>query len=305
MRGFGYRFLFFCPMGAWAHAPESTTGGSGWWPSQTLILLNLLTLTLLFLLGCYRRKERSRSFALPRLRLWCFGGAIIALLVALVSPLDTYAGKLGWVHMIQHTTLMMVAAPLFILGTPGSFMLWALPGVWRRRLWRPQQWVQRFRLPYFSFSQPILIWLLFAFTLWVWHIPILYEGALRSQFLHDIQHLTFFLTACLFWQALLHPMARRRLNQGLGVLYLFLAMIHSTALGVLMAFSPVVWYPYYEDTTPALGYSPLTDQHLAGYIMWMPACMIYAAIAIALFASWLIGLRDKDSEKLEFNVQRI
>ena len=67
--------------------------------------------------------------------------------------------------------------------------------------------------------------------------------------------------------------------------YLFLASVHSTALGVLMAVSPVVWYPFYKTTTPAFGIDPLADQQLAGYIMWMPACMIYAAVAVTLFAA--------------------
>ena len=59
-----------------------------------------------------------------------------------------------------------------------------------------------------------------------------------------------------------------------------------------MALSPVAWYPFYEATAPAMGYSALADQQIAGYIMWMPACMIYAAIAVALGAAWLSGMRD-------------
>jgi cytochrome c oxidase assembly factor CtaG len=225
------------------------------------------------------------------------------LLVALLPPIAGLAEKLGWVHMIQHTALMMVAAPLFVLGSPGSHMSAALPSGWSRMLWRQARRIRVWRLPYFQVSQPILIWLLFALTLWIWHVPVLYEGALRSRFVHDLQHLTFFLTAALFWQALLHPIRRRRLNQGLGVLYLFLASIHSTALGVLMALSPVVWYPTYESTAPAMGYPALLDQQIAGYIMWMPACMMYAAIAVALCASWLLGMRDPLPGRREGHVQ--
>ncbi len=282
--------LLGIPSAVWAHGGNHS-GGVGW-NSIVLIWTNLTAISLLYAIGCYRRRQHSGRIAIPRWRLICFAGAVSTLLLALVSPVNTLAEKLGWVHMIQHTVLMMISAPLFIAASPGGGILWAFPVSWRARLWRVKRKTRSWRLPHYSISQPIIIWLIFAVTLWIWHIPVLYEGALQSRFIHDLQHLSFFLTACLFWQALFHPLRRRRLNQGLGVLYLFLTSIHSTALGVLMAFSPVVWYPYYENTAPALGYSALEDQQIAGYIMWMPACMLYSAIAIALFAAWIRDLRD-------------
>lgn len=289
------------PLAAFAHGEDG--GHAHGWPSQQLILANLLAISLLYGSGYARRRKVPGAAPVAGWRAACFAASIAVLLAALVSPIDAYSGKLGWVHMIQHMLLMMVAAPLFILGAPARTISWALPGSWKRSYRLAMRRLLRWRLPRYSLSQPILIWLLFAATLWIWHLPVLYEGALRSRPVHDLQHITFFAAAGLFWQALLHPLTRRRLNQGLGVFYLFLASIHSTALGALMAISPVVWYPYYAATTPALGYSPLQDQQLAGYIMWMPACMIYLAIAVALAASWLMRMREPGPARMNGNAQ--
>lgn len=75
--------------------------------------------------------------------------------------------------------------------------------------------------------------------------------------------------------------------RGPAVVYLFLTSLHATVLGVFMALAPRLWYPTYAGRTEPWGVSALEDQQLAGYIMWMPACMAYAVIAAWLFATWL------------------
>jgi cytochrome c oxidase assembly factor CtaG len=105
----------------------------------------------------------------------------------------------------------------------------------------------------------------------------------------------FFVTSCLFWRVLLDPLSRLRMNQGAGVIYLFLTSLHATILGVFMALSPRVWYSDYVPRTGRWNLTPLEDQQLAGLIMWMPACMIYAAVAAVIFALWVRDMGRPDA----------
>ena len=161
-----------------------------------------------------------------------------------------------------------------------------MPAAWRRAggrlLRRPA-----LKVPWYLLWQPLLMWGLFALTLWLWHLPALYEAALHHPMLHQVQHLAFFVSSCLFWRVVLDPLSRLRLIPILGVLYLFTTSLHASILGVFMALAPSAWYPFYTDKTGAWHLTPLEDQQLAGLIMWMPACMIYALAATAIFAWWL------------------
>lgn len=118
----------------------------------------------------------------------------------------------------------------------------------------------------------------------------MYQGALRDPLVHDAQHLSFFVVACLFWRACLDPLGGRRLGPAAALPYLFATSLHASALGVFLALSPRVWYADYATRTSVWGFTPLQDQQLAGLIMWMPACLIYPAVAAVLFGTWLAGL---------------
>jgi putative membrane protein len=218
---------------------------------------------------------------------WSFAAGMLTLVAALLSPIDPFAEALNWVHMVQHMLLMMVAAPLCIIGAPGIVAIWAMPVRWRHGAAVLLHAAERWRIRRYFLWQPIVLWLLFAFVLWIWHLPALYEAALRHPRLHDFQHLGFFLAACLFWRVLLDPLSRLRLNPALAVLYLFTASLHATLLGVFMALSPRPWYGWYVARTEEWNLTPLEDQQLAGFIMWMPACMIYALAAAVVFGLWL------------------
>jgi cytochrome c oxidase assembly factor CtaG len=189
--------------------------------------------------------------------------------------------------------LVTVAAPLFVLGAPGRVLLWALPASARRttgRVWR------RLDRSTTALWHPLMAAGLYAVTLWLWHVPVLYEIALRDPVVHDLQHLSFFATACVFWRVLLGA-ASRRLHPLGAVFCLFATSLHASALGVLLTMSPRAWYVSYAGTTAAWGLTPLEDQQLAGLIMWMPACLVYALLALAIIAVWLQGQAGPDREE--------
>lgn len=280
---------------AWAHGNTphggDANGASAWWTLWTgdPLLLTGLGLTAagygLGLARLWGRMGIGRGLSLRQAT--CFGMGLGSVILSLVSPINAVSADLSWVHMIQHMLLMMVAAPLLVLGHPSLAFLWALPAPWRPVLGGASRKLGKWRGRWYPFWQPTIAWALFALALWIWHLPVLYQAALRDQGIHDLQHLAFFGASALYWRVLLDPVGRIRLNRGLGVLYLFTTSLHATVLGVFMALAPRAWYSDYLSRTPAWGLTPLEDQQLAGLIMWMPACAIYAVAAVGIFALWL------------------
>ena len=116
--------------------------------------------------------------------------------------------------------------------------------------------------------------------MWLWHVPVLFELALASDGWHIAQHLSFVVTALLFWTAMLDP---RRLRAGTGVAIgcLFVTAIVGGTLGALMALSDSPWYASYIalGMTP-FGLSPQQDQQLAGLLMWIPGGLYHLAAAL-------------------------
>lgn len=209
-----------------------------------------------------------------------FAAGMLALAVALISPVDGVSAALFSMHMVQHLLLVMIAAPLLVMGQPHIAMLWALPRGTRRAIARGWRRMPTLRAAWRLTSRPAVAWALHTAALWAWHAPRLYEGAVRHEVLHALEHATFLLTALLFWWVLAGSRARRRLGFGGAVLYLFTASLQSVTLGALLALSRQPWYQVHFGTTAPWGLSPLEDQRLAGLIMWVPAGLVYIAALI-------------------------
>jgi len=231
--------------------------------------MRALTVALLLLTGglyaaglrrLWRRAGRGRGVSVPAAGLF-YGGCALAGF-AVLGPLHEAAERLLWAHMIQHELLMVLAAPMIVLGRPVETWTWALPPAWRRN----------FHLPRFL-ADPAMAWLLHAAAIWVWHAPGFFEAALADPWLHLAQHASFFGTALLFWWSLAAPGHR----QLAGLASLFTTMLHTSALGALMALSRGAWYPGFT----------LEDQQLAGLVMWVPAGLAYPIAALLLGSQWL------------------
>jgi putative membrane protein len=219
------------------------------------------------------------------LEFWCYICGWLTLVVALVSPLHPWGSVLFSAHMTQHELLMLVAAPLLVLGRPMIAFLWALPRARARQVssWTKARWWEGI---WHSLSNPLSAWVLHAVVLWAWHIPRLFEATLTSEFVHALQHASFLGSALLFWWALIHG-RQRMMGYGLAVLYMFTTALHSGLLGALLTFARTAWYDGYLYTTAAWGLTPLEDQQLGGLIMWIPAGLVYIIAGLALFAGWL------------------
>ncbi|MGP0174194.1 cytochrome c oxidase assembly protein [Pseudomonas sp. NCHU5208] len=267
---------------AWGHAPDVRVPGEvqllSFDPWSWLLLLGS---ALLYLRGAWRlRRGIGREQ-------WLFIGGWLSLAVALGPPLDPLGGYLFSAHMLQHEILILVSAPLLALSRPGGLLLWGLPGRGRqlfKRL-RQRRWL---RSSWEVLSSAHGAWLLHAAVLWGWHLPPLFDASVLNDGVHAAQHGSFFLSALLFWWALL----QRR--QAGAVLYLFTTAVHSSLLGALLSFSPTVWYSPYLATTQTFGLDPVQDQQLGGLIMWIPAGLVFLAAGLLLTARAL-----NDAPRLE------
>lgn len=258
------------PGSASAHVTASQHVEPGW-TLEPWLLASLWISLGLFAAGALRRWRRSAG-GRPVLRRQAvlFAAGWLSLAMAAVSPLHAAGEQSFTLHMVEHELLMLVAAPLLVMSRPLGAMVWSFPigvrrtlgGVGRdalvRAVWR-------------ALTAPIPATLLQAAALWLWHAPALFDLALSSEPWHIVQHLSFFVSALLFWQAMLDP-AHRRERLGLSAICLFATSLAAGALGALMAFSESPWYGRYAALGLApFGLTPAQDQQLAGLLMWIPA----------------------------------
>lgn len=246
--------------------------------------------------GLYRLWRRGGLGA--GVRPWAAGAALLgwlALAAAVGPPLAGLSDLLFAAHMGQHELLMLVAAPLLVLGRSLLVASFALPRAARLRVGR---WVRRrpVRHAWRRLTAPVAVLLVQAAVLWGWHVPRAFEAALADDALHAFQHLTFFATAALFWWALVHGRFGR-MGYGAGVLVVFATAMHSGVLGALLTFAAHPWYPTHAARAAAHEVAPLADQQLAGLLMWIPAGVLLTAAGLALFAAWLGELARRDARR--------
>jgi putative membrane protein len=274
------------PVGGTALAPHDLwlTWNDDWW-----LWALMLAVAALYARGVRRMwHEAGGGRGIAYWRMWAFAAGWLALFAALLSPLDPLGGALFSAHMLQHEVMMLLAAPLLAVGRPLGAFVWGLPQRWRRPAWTAVR-AGGLQASVRWLSRPLVAWSVHAAALWIWHVPALFERAVQSEPVHVAQHLTFFVSALLFWWAILRPGLRRD-TFGLATLYILTTAMHTSLLGALLTFAPFAWYPVYDATAPAWGLTGLEDQQLGGLIMWVPAGFVYLAIALLLFATWLRSL---------------
>lgn len=215
-----------------------------------------------------------------------FGAALGVLALALLPPLEPMSETSFAAHMVQHMLIATVAPPLLLLGVPATGLLWSLPSRGRRavagrarRLSRGVAWT--------AITTPGIACLLHAVAIWSWHAPVLYEAALHREVVHVIEHTTLLGTGCLLWWRIVRPNGSRRAAYGAGMITLFITAMHTGILGALIAMSPRVLYPGQTAAANPLALSAMTDQELAGLVMWVIGGVLYIVAIAMLFVVWL------------------
>ncbi|HLZ20839.1 MAG TPA: cytochrome c oxidase assembly protein [Ktedonobacterales bacterium] len=263
------------------------------WQFEPSVILSLGISALLYIRGVVYSTRRGLGRHLRWYRHIAFVGGLLAILIALESPLDSAADTLLWAHMIQHELLVLVAAPLLLLGAP-AWPLWrGIPLVARRASLR---WVLRQRWPRrlwhaisVTLKRPLVAWVLFNGVFTVWHVPALYDFALDNPPVHVFEHVCFIATALAFWaQVIPSRPSRTVLSYPRQALYLGAAGIVSNVLGSVYIFSTGPLYAHYATLArPAGMMSVLVDQHFGGAAMDIPSMLIFFLATITVIGLWL------------------
>jgi cytochrome c oxidase assembly factor CtaG len=257
-----------------------------------LPVLSVVLAGLLYLRGGRGGSVGGRDRAERRWRTPLFFAGLATIVLAVEGPIDTLAASLFSMHMVQHLLLIEVAPPLIVLGRPWNRLWRPIPLGSRRAVARsvagdpwalPLRWFARL------LRVPAVAFVLMNGTFLLWHIPALYDAALASPALHDLEHATFFFTALLFWMHLLGDAPfKARLTLPQRAVYAVGAMIVGWGLAVVIAMASAALYTHYADlATRPLHLSALADQQLAAGVMWVPASIPWTAIAMVCVYGWL------------------
>ena len=239
---------------------------------------------------------RLQSAGVPFVPPWRAVNFILGLLLlwlALASPLDTFSGFVLTAHMLQHMLLMMAAPPLILMGAPLVPLVRGLPDFAAREFagpflnWRVPRKVGRI------LANPLCGLLLMGVAMFAWHVPTMYELALRSAAWHQVEHACFFVVALIFWWPVLQPWpSHAQMPRWAMVPYLLLADVQNTALCAILIFSDRVLYPSYA-VMPRLFGSALEDQAAAGAMMWVVGSLAFVLPAVAIAVECLSTKRSE------------
>jgi putative membrane protein len=277
-----------------AHTPVARSDLWSAWRPDPLILGILVLTALLYRSGLAHLGARRRRLVRPA-HVAAFAGALLALAIALASPLELAASSVFAAHMVQHLLLMLVVAPLLVCGRPVLVLGRAMP-LRGRRLFVRVRAHPSVRSARDALFHPVSAWIIGVVVLWAWHLPALYEVALRHDALHALEHASLIATTALVW-ALALGRARRPLAIPAASGLLLATALQSGALGAVLALAQRPLYPIHASVAPSWGLTPLEDQQLAGGLMWVPPGIVYTVVIAALLAHWLGSLEVRDGEQ--------
>ena len=241
-----------------------------------------------------RDRQASQRPLATGWRLAAYLGGLTILGVALMSPIDVLGGQLFFMHMIQHLLLVMIVPPLLWLANPLPFYMWGLPVPARHQAGRLLSRRSGFRRGLYALTAPGLVWMAFVAFLLGWHDPTAYNAALSSDLVHDLEHVTFFATAMLFWWLVIGAGPRlRSLSRGARLALLVVTVPVNMAAGVVIAFASQPIYTYYTTVPRLWGITVMLDQMIGGVIMWIPGSMMYLLAALIIISRLIQTEADK------------
>jgi putative copper resistance protein D len=260
------------------------------WSLEVHIWLPIVLLALAYGAGVRAVARAHPANPVPRRRAMAWYGGLLALFVALQSPIATYDTTLFSVHMIQHLLLTMVVAPLLVLGAPITLLLRVVSPSARKDMVLPILHSRAARL----ISFPVVAWVIFAGLMYGSHFSPLFDAALENVYLHLLEHSLYLGAGLLFWWPVVGAdPSPWRMPHAARVLYVFLGMPWSSFLALAIFSAPGVLYPHYATLQRDWGPTPLADQQLAGGIMWIGGDGLFLVALIAMVAAWL---RAEDDE---------
>jgi cytochrome c oxidase assembly factor CtaG len=207
------------------------------------------------------------------------------MLLALVSPVDVIGDEyLFSAHMIQHLLLVLIVPPMLLKGITPRFARTVVE-------YRSLGAVER------VLGNPIVAWTIGIGVLSIWHVPVLFDAALNNEYLHILEHLSFMVSATIFWWPIFAPLPECRLSPLSAQLYLLGGAMANSLIGIWLTFAPGALYSPYLHPDDSLrimellrstwGITPAIDQEVAGLFMWVGGGFVFVSIMAAAIVRWL------------------
>jgi putative membrane protein len=255
--------------------PLAHLGGGAFAPLQVLGL-TLLGTAYALRVSSLARQERP----VPSWRIACFAAGVALIAAAFISPLAHLGEELVFAHMIQHLLIGDIAALLIVLGLTRSILQPLLQITL----------IDRMR----ALTLPAIALTLWIANLYIWHIPALYEEAVRNDAVHALQHACFIGFGVLIWMPVVGPLpVPAWFGGGAQLVYTGIARLAAIALGNVLMWSGTVLYPIYAPGEAYWEIAPLTDQGIAGAIMMAEG----TAVTVAVLCWVLLRWAQRDTEK--------
>jgi putative membrane protein len=246
-----------------------------------------IALPILVLLCWLPYERRTRTLArlqrpVPTWRKACFGAGLIVLAFSLSPPVDTLADQLLVAHMAEHLLIGDIAALLLVLGVTGPLLAPLL------RI----KWISRLRV----LTHPVVAIVVWAVNFYAWHLPVLYQAALRHNAIHALQHASFLAFGIAVWMALLGPLPKPSwFGNGARLVYIIAVRLIGTVLANVLIFASHPFYPYYLSGDAHWHISPLADQVAAGGLMMVEESLL----TIGLFCWLFLKVAREGEERQE------
>ena len=242
-----------------------------------LALAPIAVLAALYVMRFRTARREAGGRGAGALQALAFAAAGLALAAALVSPLDGLGEDyLFSAHMLQHVLLGDIAPALLLLSLSRVIMRPVT-----RRLMSVERALGRLASPWTG----IALWI---GLMYLWHVPAMYEAALRNPAVHVVEHASFFTAGLAVWWPLIQPVPMRRRLTGLStVAYIGTAKFGLAALGLYLTWSNNLLYDYYAEVPRIWGLSPVGDQNAGGAIMMVEQSLTFVIALVVLFAAML------------------
>lgn len=272
--------------------------GLSFWVPDLFVATNLVFALALYLWGA-RRAGRRLGARWPIGRTVAFAAAIGTLGVAYLGPFAAWAHVMFWPHMAQHLAVMMVAAPLIVLSSPVRLVFLNLGRSGRQAL------IRGLRSRVMDvLTNPILTWFLLATVLLGIHTSAVMDWIVTDHDAMDyVERPIFLVVALLYYYPLIGgDLIGRRPPPSVRLVSLGLMMIPETVLGMVIHFAPVALYPAYVEASAFVPLDALTDQKLAGAMMWAMAMVLDGVWMMVAALEWW---RDQEAATRRMERQEI
>ena len=272
------------------HAPLQESVLATQWSMRVEVLALVVAAAALYSWGLRSKGNRGGGVGLVGGASFFLGLGIV--LVALMSPLDSLGASIFSAHMIQHLLLMVAAVPLLVLGRPILTITSGFPPRARSIAARVER-ASAVRLARKGIDNVVLVGIIQILVVWAWHVPALYQSALDDEWVHVLEHSTFFMAALAFWRLVLS--ARARPPYPARVLLIFVTGLQGAALGAIITLAGRALYAARSLGSEIWSLTPLEDQALAGIIMWVLPGILYFVVMIVLLLRWFRQMDARSS----------